>query len=144
MIGFRRRYGAAIDERPSKKSRDYDWFAPNGSETHGTPKHGTAGHVPDRAGFGLPLPFGKHDVLNWTDHDETGGRRASPLLLRISKFGSDYHSVWTHMPARLIPEGEKLRCSPGKEWLPTPEQDRVVGEFLADLVAKTLLKEVGR
>jgi CRISPR-associated protein Cmr1 len=144
LIGFRRRYGASFDERKPKQNRDYEWFAPNGSQSHGKPSHGTSAHVPDRAGFGLPLPFGQFDTLSWTDGD-VEGRRASPLLLRISRFGSDYHSVWTHMPARLIPDGEHLRCNtPRTTWASTSEQDDIAGEFLSDLVAKQRLKQVGR
>ncbi|HYX26112.1 MAG TPA: type III-B CRISPR module RAMP protein Cmr1, partial [Thermoanaerobaculia bacterium] len=55
LIGFRRRYGFPGDSRTlgkaALKNRDYEWAAPNG--------HHARENVPDRAGFGLPLPFRK-------------------------------------------------------------------------------------
>jgi CRISPR-associated protein Cmr1 len=138
LIAFRRRYGLSSDERVAVRNRDYVWL-----------NSPSSGGVPDRAGFGLPLPFGKGDlVAGWRDpkkgrrdsreHDETG-RRASPLLIHVARFGADHHLVLTHMPARLVPNGAEIHFH-GNRNVPTPEQDGIVRAFLDDLESATKKK----
>jgi CRISPR-associated protein Cmr1 len=127
MIAFRRRYGAAFDERSALRNRDYEWLKSDG-----------AGGVPDRAGFGLPLPFGR-ETAAWGSKE---GRRASPLLIHIARFGAhDHYVVFTHIPARLVPDGQtiafKRASSP-----PTVEQKNIVRDFLEDLKRRHLIEEV--
>ena len=119
MIAFRRRYGTNSDERTAVRGRDYEWF-----------KHGPPFQVPDRAGFGLPLPFGQEAMAGWGVNE---GRRASPLLIHISRFGSSsYQIILTHIPARLVPLGEKISFK-GTSFAPTPRQKAIVQTFLDDL-----------
>jgi CRISPR-associated protein Cmr1 len=141
MMAFRRRYGISEEKN---EQRDYHWAKE--AKYNKDPKG-----VPDRAGFGLPLPFGKLDkeIVGWgpqgSDH-----RRASPLLLHIAKIeeGDDaavrFLPVFTHLPARLVPAGEKVRfqglAEPASS--PTPQQTGIVTRFLDDLIAKDLLETV--
>jgi len=119
MIGFRRRYGKNSDERSGVRGRDYEWF-----------KHGPPLQVPDRAGFGLPLPFGQEAIAGWGVNE---GRRASPLLIHIARFGTnDYYVILTHIPARLVPRGENISFK-GTTSAPTPPQKAIVQTFLDDL-----------
>lgn len=128
MIAFRRRYGIVSDER-ALRNRDYEWLKSR------VPPAG----VPDRAGFGLPLPFAKPDdlIVTWGNQ----GRRASPLLLRISKFADRYYPVFTHLPALLVPAGQNLRFR-GRTAPITPDQESVVERFLDDLELKTRIRKV--
>jgi CRISPR-associated protein Cmr1 len=137
LMAFRRRYGRFTD-------RDYHWAK---EAKHNKQPRG----VPDRAAFGLPLPFGKPDkeIVGWgpqrSDH-----RRASPLLLHIAKLeeGEDgefrYVPVFTHLPARLVPAGEDVRFQglhkPAGP--PTPQQREIVTRFLDDLISKDLVEGV--
>lgn len=129
LIAFRRRYGRADDERKDVQNRDYHWLK--------TPKRPE--HVPDRAGFGLPLPFRKEKdfVVAWGD----GGRRASPLLIHVARFGTSHHLVLTHIPARLVPKDEELRFR-GIAEAPTKEQQAIVEVFLDDLANRGLVKAI--
>lgn len=137
MIAFRRRYGVASDERSGVggrdyRGRDYEWFK-------SAPPAGPAAGVPDRAGFGLPLPFGKK-IAGWGPKNE--GRRASPLLVHIARFDpDDYYVVFTYIPARLIPDGKEIGFI-GASSPPTIEQKTIVRDFLNDLKGKTLITEV--
>ncbi len=129
LIAFRRRYGRADDERTPVRNRDYQWLkAP-------APPAG----VPDRAGFGLPLLFGKTATAAWGKKE---GRRASPLLIHIGMFGPRKYSViFTYMPARLVPDGEKIEFR-GTSSAPTAGQQRIVQDFLDDLTRKNLTEVV--
>jgi len=124
MIAYRRRYGLSSDERVEVRNRDYVWLN----------SPAPAGGVPDRAGFGLPLPFGKGDlVAAWRERgQEETRRRASPLLIHISLFGTEYRVVLTHMPAQLIPPGTEIHFH-GRRGAPTPQQEHIVRDFLDDL-----------
>lgn len=131
MIAFRRRYGMESDERAGIRGRDYEWFK---TPVQAGPPKG----VPDRAGFGLPLPFGKK-VAGWGPNE---GRRGSPLLVHIARFGPDDHYViFTHIPARLVPDGKEIGFM-GASSPPTAEQKNIVQSFLDDLKAKKLIEEV--
>jgi CRISPR-associated protein Cmr1 len=130
LIAFRRRYGLSSDERPAKRNRDYVWL-------NSPPP---TGGVPDRAGFGLPLPFGKGDlVVGWrkdSRKSEETGRRGSPLLFHAAKFGNDHYLVLTHLPARLVPDGTSIHFHGAKATGATPEQLAIVTDFLNDLESK--------
>jgi hypothetical protein len=135
LIAFRRRYGIATDERGKDvQKRDYAWF-------RGT---ATPAGVPDRAGFGLPLPFGQRadQVVGWGETTH-GGRRASPLLVHIAMFEPPrpYAVVLTHLPAQLIPAGEKLYFLNNGE-IVTKRQEKIVSVFLDDLAARNLVARV--
>lgn len=136
LMAFRRRYGYPVDERVAKRNRDYDWAAPRGSKK--------LQGFPDRSGFGLPLPFGEGgETVIWGSGKEN--RRASPLLLRVSRFNGKYHSVWTHLPSRFLPAGRELAFknaapAPGVSTAPTTEMQGIVAEFLDDLSKKTLIR----
>jgi len=133
MITFRRRYGIKTDERPDVRDRDYEWL-----KAAETPPE-----VPDRAGFGLPLPFGEQGgVIGW-GREKHEGRRASPLLIHVSKFDSGkYHLVFTHIPAQLVPERTTLSFR-GKTTDVTDAQKAIVQRFLEYLEGKKLLEPIG-
>ena len=154
LIGFRRRYGYPGDPRSAGtvalKNRDYEWAAPRGR----SPRQ----EIPDRAGFGLPLPFRRRigtqvlgETVTWGARPKPGeraardtdARRASPLLLHVSKLGESYLPVLTYLPARFLPkEGEfKFRYQPGLR-PETPLLRSAVTRFLEDLQAKGLVREV--
>lgn len=135
LIAFRRRYGIVDDERAGVKNHDYQWF--RDAEPKG---------IPDRAGFGLPLPFGKDPsvVVGWGETKEgrdKGGRRASPLLIHVSRFGNDHHIVFTHIPARLVPEKDELHFR-GLRGKPTKDQEGIVQVFLDDLKTRGLVEVI--
>jgi CRISPR-associated protein Cmr1 len=131
MVAFRRRYGKDSDERAGIRGRDYEWYK---TPVQAGPPNG----VPDRAGFGLPLPF-RDKVAGWGSNE---GRRASPLLVHIARFEpSDYYVIYTHIPARLVPEGKEIGFM-GASSPPTVEQKSIVQSFLHDLKAKKLIEEV--
>jgi len=151
LIAFRRRYGSPGDTRPlgagRLQDRDYTWIA---SATLTARER----QLPDRAGFGLPLPFhlrnrgGGTKTVAWGN--DIGARRASPLLIHVSRFGREgYRVVWTHLPALLVPPGETLQVHQAglSDASPSPapprsEQLSVIERFLADLEGKTLIREV--
>lgn len=134
LMAYRRRYGYPKDGRTLGETpladRDYVWagFAP--------PRRMPPRGVPDRAGFGLPLPFGKPDdqIVAWGEVCE-GGRRASPLLVHIAHVEEGFFPVLTHLPARLAPDGEDVRFKglPAPASPPTAEQESIVADFLDDL-----------
>jgi CRISPR-associated protein Cmr1 len=134
MIAFRRRYGVSTDERPNVRGRDYEWL-----KSKEAPKN-----VPDRAGFGLPLPFGnvKELVVGWGDNGHEG-RRASPLLIHVATFGpQQYHLVLTYIPAQLVPDGATLAFR-GKTDGVSEEQKGIVEVFLKGLVERKLIDPIG-
>jgi len=152
MIAFRRRYGYSKDSRVFDgvpiASRDYVWAAPNG----GKRRQG----MPDRAGFGLPLPFKKREqgeTVIWgapagsPDEErerEQDSRRASPLLLHVSRFGKDFVPVLTYLPADLLPSNGSLRFKghPRKSFPLGVPQETIIDRFLGDLEAKSLIRKV--
>jgi CRISPR type III-B/RAMP module RAMP protein Cmr1 len=140
LIAFRRRYGYPRDNRDvggnRVANRDYVWAKPGPDHRRG---------IPERAGFGLPLPFSKYDVVTWGDsgHDIGDQRRASPLHIHVARFGSAYHSVWTYLPARLIPRGSQLRFKNDKRGQPpSTRHQTIIEHFLADLTKKRLIAGV--
>ncbi|MBI5576796.1 MAG: type III-B CRISPR module RAMP protein Cmr1 [Deltaproteobacteria bacterium] len=146
LIAFRRRYGYPNDARTWRGNnigQDYDWAAPNGSKRRG--------NIPDRSGFGLPLPFGMGgETVTWMNVGGGGkevedNRRASPLLIHIAKLGKDYYPIFTFLPARLVPEGAMLgfkNHSSSFTFSETSNQRSVGRHFLDDLVVKKLVEEV--
>ncbi|MGH9362618.1 MAG: type III-B CRISPR module RAMP protein Cmr1 [Thermoanaerobaculia bacterium] len=142
LMAYRRRYGYPNDGRTlggtPLADRDYVWagFAP--------PRRIPPRGVPDRAGFGMPLPFGKPDdqIVAWGE----GGRRASPLLLHVAHVEEGFFPVLTHLPARLAPDGEDVRFKglPAPAMPPTAEQKSIVAHFLDDLASpqKNLVERV--
>ena len=144
FIGFRRRYGISRDERAQLRERDYEWAAPNGH------KHEQG--IPDRGGFGLPLPFDKR-IVTWRRAAQGGSepsraeldadnRRASPLLLHVARLGDEWFPVFTYIPSRLIPAGAKLAFKSKAVERDVAEQQQVVTRFLDDLAAKKLVEDV--
>jgi len=160
LMAFRRRYGSPGD------SRVYDGLQLAGRDYQWAKKPGASGsQVPDKAGFGLPLAFrflrgpessvkreggGNNGRGNGRRNDkDSEARRASPLLLHVAMFSAGaYCPVLTHLPARLLPEGQRTRLAatgghPATPWdEPTEEQKRVVEHFLTDLATKKLIEEV--
>jgi CRISPR-associated protein Cmr1 len=149
MIAFRRRYGYPGDTRTidgvALANRDYEWAAPKGRHLRDA--------VPDRAGFGLPLPFQRQnagETVTWDledeEEDESGKdtRRASPLILHVSRIGNLYMPVLTYMPARFLPEGGRLRFKkpPAKRFEPDEQQIGIIQAFLSDLEGKKLIEQV--
>jgi len=141
LIAFRRRYGYPADSRPGLANRDYAWAAPKG-HLRRDPKR----EVPDRAGFGLPIHFGKLETVTWDASDKEGdARRASPLLLHVARLGpSSFLPVLTYLPSTFLPAGKRLRFKkpPGKPQIPTSNQLGIVDRFLDDLVGKKKIEEV--
>jgi len=133
MMGFRRRYGLATD--PAEQ-RDYHWAKE--AKYHKKPRG-----IPDRAGFGLPLPFGKPDNerVTWGQAG-TDRRRASPLHLHIAQLEEGFVPVFTHLQARLVPKREDVRFQkpPAAAGPPTKDQTTIVACFLDDLVVKNKLE----
>lgn len=135
LMAFRRRYGMPRDERESLRNRDYSW-----AKTAAEPT--SREHIPDRAGFGLPLPFGKQ-IVTWGEHG-ADNRRASPLLISVARLDRRYFPVLTYLPAQLVPKGETLRFKGLHRPLaaPTAEQENIVGAFLSDLEQKSLIGRI--
>lgn len=147
LIAFRRRYGKSTDNRTygglPVANRDYEWAAPRGTQ----PRQG----IPDRIGFGLPLPFTRRvdgqflgESVIWGP-GEKDPRRASPLLLHVAHFGKGYFPVLTYLPARFLPQTAKLGFKDHP--FPTPSQvaphrPGIVDHFLDDLAGKKLVKEI--
>lgn len=147
MIGFRRRYGYPGDTRTIDgvplADRDYEWAAPGGRHLRQD--------VPDRAGFGLPLPFQRQNAGETVTWDQQGGedgdkdaRRASPLLLHVSRIGSLFVPVLTYLPARFLPDGGRFRFKkpPAKRFEPEEQQLGIIQRFLSDLENKHLIEQV--
>jgi CRISPR-associated protein Cmr1 len=148
LIAFRRRYGKATDTRSLDKlpvaGRDYEWAAPNGTKL----RQG----IPDRIGFGLPLPFTRRvdgqflgESVIWGP-DEKDPRRASPLLLHVARFGKSYFPVLTYLPAQFLPHDAKLGFKDHPfpaEGQVEPPRPGIVSHFLDDLARKKLVTEIG-
>jgi CRISPR-associated protein Cmr1 len=147
LKSLRHRYGAHDDTRTLAgmplQDRDLVWVQHRRSEYHQ--------QAPDCGGFGLPLPYHSPDgsirddeILTWGPPDRGDGRRASPLHLHVLRLGRQYHTVWTHLPARFLPEGETLRFKNdlGGHLPVTPEQERIVGWTLDRFVGEGHLQEV--
>lgn len=143
LIGFRRRYGNPSDNRTlggvHLANRDYTWASP---AARGARRKA----IPDRAGFGLPLPFGNGGET--IVRGQNDNRRASPLLIHVSRFSDGaretYHPVFTHLPARLIPVGDSMTfqaCS-GAVPLTNARHGQIVNDFLEDLAGRKLLRKV--
>lgn len=111
---------------------------------------------PERAGFGLPLAF-RYKSLEYprpqprkpgekvtketpnitfvgVDHD----RMASPLFIRIVKLGNAFHSLFAHLPAPALPEGEKLKDQSDQKglhpWPWHPKAEAIIDLFLNEKV----------
>jgi hypothetical protein len=152
LIAFRRRYGKATDTRTlgglPVAGRDYEWAAPNGTKL----RQG----IPDRIGFGLPLPFARRvdgefrgESVIWAleGQDEKDPRRASPLLLHVARFGNLYFPVLTWLPAQFLPQKARLGFK-GHPWPAAggvePPRPGIVSHFLDDLAGrKKLVTEIG-
>ncbi|MEM2096867.1 MAG: type III-B CRISPR module RAMP protein Cmr1 [Methanothrix sp.] len=64
---------------------------------------------PRRLFFGLPHNYHfKNSKKNLEIRGENHDRRASPLLIHVQKLGTEYAAVAALMPARFLPEGEKI------------------------------------
>jgi CRISPR-associated protein Cmr1 len=145
LVAFRRRYGSPGDTRAAI-GLDYSW-----GKDPGQP----GSHLPDRAGFGLPLAFERGSVRVMSARrplpqgkKPEEPRRASPLFVHISRLGeAEYRPVLTYLPAQFLPSGTHLELyknetvhTPGQP--PTPGMDSVIDRFLADLTSKTLVEQV--
>jgi CRISPR type III-B/RAMP module RAMP protein Cmr1 len=137
LIAFRRRYGIRTDERTGLQDRDYEW--------HKGRWIGLG--IPDRAGFGLPLPFKKHGPEVTAASGTSALRRASPLLIHVQQLGpSDYIPVFARPGGAFLPDGAEVHFS-GRPVTqtskpPTPQQLDIVDRFLDDLSAKKLITPV--
>ncbi len=101
-----------------------------------------SGKIPVRAGFGLPLQFGrKPEIVTWGSSTEVR-RRASPLLVHIARFEAqgqvEYVPVLTYLPALLIPEKKELfvKDDPASGTLPNDRHREIVNLFLESLSQK--------
>jgi CRISPR-associated protein Cmr1 len=158
MIGFRRRYGSksrdprVIDGIPLA-GRDYEWAAPKGGDLRK--------ETPDRAGFGLPLPFTRKETDPKTGDKVTRGetvlwgspgmrsdqeqesRRASPLLLHVSKLGSSFYPVLTYLPAVFLPPGGQLKFKRSRVFFHLGKgQLRIIDHFLSALQTNGVIREI--
>lgn len=127
LIAYRRRYGAATEARSGLEDRDYQWVF--GDEP---------GEIPDRSGFGLPLPFGERDAPRVTARSAEGGqlRRASPLLIHLAPLAAgSFQPILAHLDGRFLPDGAQLQVG-GQRGAPTQAQKDIVQHFLDDLVDK--------
>jgi CRISPR type III-B/RAMP module RAMP protein Cmr1 len=139
LIAFRRRYGIPAEARAGLGNRDYEWHKGRGS----------GADIPDRAGFGLPLPFGQHGPVATASRGAGGPaslRRASPLLLhveRLTRSDGSYVPLLAHLPGAFLPPGAQVDFSGGgvrsRSGPPTPRQLDVVDRFLDDLAGKGLI-----
>jgi hypothetical protein len=164
LISFRRRYGSeSRDPRTidgvKLAGRDYEWAAPKGSDLRK--------EIPDRAGFGLPLPFTRNEFdpalgrkvtkgesVIWGSHSsgsqreprekEQDSRRASPLLLHVAKLGESFIPVLTYLPAVFLPPGGQLRFKrPPRNSFPLENgQRRIIDHFLSTLETNGLIQEL--
>ncbi len=144
LMAFRRRYGYPRDVRHGYSSladRDYTWAKQAG-------RRQPPEALPDRAGFGLPLPFGRRpeQIVSWGSPGDDN-RRASPLLIHIARFGGRFFPVLTHLPAQMLPNGrkqEKVRFKglPQPARAPTDQQRSVVRNFLDDLESRNLIERI--
>lgn len=150
MMAYRRRYGYPGDSRyrngASIARRDYTWAKPRAANPRGG--------IPDRAGFGLPLPFVKKgpsgkegETATWCprgSQNPVDQRRASPLHLHIARVAEGCIPVFTHLPSQFLPDGADLaytgHSSPTQP--PQAAQLGIVGDFLGDLLSKDLVLEV--
>lgn len=132
LMAYRRRYGIAGESRTALQHRDYEWVfgAPANPE------------IPDRSGFGLPLPFEKETVVTARSANGSVLRRASSLLIHVGLPNEGrYQVVLTHLAGRFLPPGARLTLgAPGVA--PSAQQEDVVSRFLTDLVAKNRVDEV--
>jgi CRISPR-associated protein Cmr1 len=145
LVAYRRRYG--IDSELREKGgrtlagRDYEWAAPKGGKRR-------AG-LPDRAGFGLPLPFGRGgETVTWDPPGGRGGngdrRRAAPLLIHVAQVSEGFLPVFTHMPSRFVPTGASVSFK-GRSRPAAPLSARQLGIvqcFLDDLASKNLVRRI--
>ena len=144
LIAFRRRYGFPGETRTGLANRDYAWLDP------ANPRK--LSDIPDRAGFGLPLPFRRripgtekgveeHKVIWDAEHGDA--RRASPLLLHVAHLGREFVPVITHLPARFLPVDKKLQFKGRARTFPAnPNIENIVTRFVDDLKAKSLIEEI--
>lgn len=147
VVAYRRRYGAPDDYREGGRktlaNRDYAWAAPRSQG-----QSSFRGGLPDRAGFGLPLPFGRHEAITWHDPRNPGAdgdrRRASPLLIRVARVQEGYLPVLTHIPSRFLPSGAEIRFKGQRRpsAAPSSRQLGIVGRFLDDLLGKKLVRRI--
>lgn len=143
LIAFRRRYGYPGETRAGLANRDYVWLDPANPDK--------LSNIPDRSGFGLPLPFRRKNpgtrntesqIVTWGPA-QGDARRASPLLLHVAHFGQDFVPVITYLPAQFLPAGKELRFNQKKSPFPVnPNIGTVVTRFVDDLKAKKLIEEV--
>jgi len=148
LIAFRRRYGVAKDTRiyggTALADRDYDWA------------RNTMANIPDRVGFGLPLPFARNKIVSWGALDKDN-RRASPLHIHVLKLGrggqEKHHVLMTYFPARFLPNGEEIYFKKPRQGADPPQRlsrtfspsvrnCQIVQDFLSDLSNKNLAKEL--
>jgi len=148
MIVFRRRYGLPDDRRKLRDDRvpagrDYAWASPKAGRTR---REG----LPDRAGFGLPLPFGEHgEMAVWSPagNQQGGGgdrRRAAPLQVHVGKLDGEWVPVLTYLPARFLPEGASIQYKDYPETAAPPNkfQRGIVEDFLEDLRTRGMIRRV--
>jgi len=96
--------------------------------------------LPDRIGFGLPLPMqfsrgGKPVFEPDPTSKSTGDRRASPLIFKLHRVGDRYVGVVTILGGRFLPEGVQVQGREGhkKLQLPVAARPKVLDDFASCL-----------
>ncbi len=99
MVRYRSwgRNGKILEREPSCRRfpEDHDWMKDKAIASNFHPR---------RAVFGLPHNYGKGIEVKPQKH----GRRASPLLFHVHRFGKRYAGIALLLRSRFLPEGEKI------------------------------------
>jgi CRISPR-associated protein Cmr1 len=95
---------------------------------------------PRRVAFGLPHNyFFGSTRLKFDITGASSERRASPLFIHIHQLGREYAAVLTYLPARFLPDNEKIRISGHgtKTEVPVQIDNSVIPVFLARIRGAT-------
>ena len=95
---------------------------------------------PRRVAFGLPHNyFFGSTRLKFDITGASSERRASPLFIHIHQLGREYAAVLTYLPARFLPDNEKIRISGHgtKTEVPVQIDNSVIPGFLARIRGAT-------
>lgn len=138
LIAYRRRYGVQNGNTiVHVRESDYQW-------AKGLQAVRPIG-VPARAGFGLPLPFGKPQNMivkvNKNNQNGNGERRATPLLLTIHKENGKYYPLFTYFKSRLLPNGTSISWKNNNN-LNAPNNTQIVDDFIDFYTGNNRLAEI--
>ncbi|MCX8004963.1 MAG: hypothetical protein N2688_08405 [Burkholderiaceae bacterium] len=154
---FRKDLGADLvqgqwQQRPDKPygpdhNRVWNWLQGRGLRDQAVD---TADTLPDRAGFGLPLPMQFRNrpykpVLEPVKDERKyiGDRRASPVILRLHKVGNQFYGLVLVLGGRFLPEGAQVQIrehSAGKLALPAPAPPPVLAKFINYLLKQGFVR----